>query len=101
MCKIDWANAYKHVAVRAQDTDLQWFSWLGMAFKELCLIFGCTSSAGIFDRLAKVVVHIAATKAKFPTNRICQHLDDCCATHQLTPTLLKSLTPLSAKLLKP
>ena len=80
MCKIDWADAYKHVAVRAQDTDLQWFSWLGMAFKELCLIFGCTSSAGIFDRLAKVVVHIAATKAKFPTNRICQHLDDCCAT---------------------
>ena len=80
MCKIDWADAYKHVAVRAQDTDLQWFSWLGMAFKELCLIFGCTSSAGIFDRLAKVVVHIAATKSRFPTNRICQHLDDCCAT---------------------
>ena len=80
MCKIDWADAYKHIAVRPEDTDLQWFSWLGMAFKELCLIFGCTSSAGIFDRVAKVVVHIAAAKSKFPTNRICQHLDDCCAT---------------------
>ena len=80
MCKIDWADAYKHIAVRPEDTDLQWFSWLGMAFKELCLIFGCTSSAGIFDRVAKVVVHIAAAKSKFPTSRICQHLDDCCAT---------------------
>ena len=80
MCKIDWADAYKHIAVRAEDTDLQWFTWLGMAFKELCLIFGCTSSAGIFDRVAKLVVHIAATRSKFPINRICQHLDDCCAT---------------------
>ena len=51
-----------------------------MAFKELCLIFGCTSSAGIFDRVAKVVVHIAAAKSKFPTSKIFQHLDDCFAT---------------------
>lgn len=80
MCKIDWADAYKHVAVSAKDTDLQWFSWLGFGFKELCLIFGCVSSAGIFDRLAKVVVHIVATKSNFPVARICQHLDDCCAT---------------------
>ena len=89
MCKIDWADAYKHIAVRAEDTDLQWFSWLGMAFKELCLIFGCTSSAGIFDRVAKVVVHIAATKSNFPTNRICQHLDDCCATAPANSTSLE------------
>ena len=79
MCKIDWADAYKHVAVCSKDTDLQWFSWLGFGFKELCLIFGCVSSAGIFDRLAKVVVHIVATKSNFPISRICQHLDDCCA----------------------
>ena len=39
LCKIDWADAYKHIAVRQEDTDLQWFKWLGMAFKELCLIF--------------------------------------------------------------
>jgi len=26
-----------------------------MGFKELCLIFGCASRAGIFDRLAKLV----------------------------------------------
>jgi len=79
MCKIDWSDAYKHVAVSQADSNLQWFTWLGMGFKELCLIFGCASSAGIFDRLAKLVVHIVATKSRFPTNRICQHLDDCCA----------------------
>lgn len=79
MCKIDWSDAYKHVAVSLEDSNLQWFTWLGMGFKELCLIFGCASSAGIFDRLAKVVVHIVASKSNFPTKRICQHLDDCCA----------------------
>ena len=79
MCKIDWSDAYKHIAVSLEDTNLQWFTWLGMGFKELCLIFGGASSAGIFDRLAKVVVHIVAHKSNFPTNRICQHLDDCCA----------------------
>lgn len=80
MCKIDWADAYKHIAVCIADTNLQWFTWLGMAFKELCLIFGCASSAGIFDRLAKIVVHIVAVKSCFPMRQICQHLDDCCAT---------------------
>ena len=43
MCKIDWSDAYKHVAVSLEDTNLQWFTWLGMGFKELCLIFGCAS----------------------------------------------------------
>ena len=79
ICKIDWADAYKHIAVCIADSNLQWFTWLGMAFKELCLIFGCASSAGIFDRLAKIVVHIATTQANFPQRQVCQHLDDCCA----------------------
>ena len=79
ICKIDWANAYKHVNVSLLDTNLQWFSWAGMAFKELCLIFGCASSAGLFDRLAKAVLHIVLVKADFPKNMVVQHLDDCCA----------------------
>ena len=78
-CKIDWANAYKHVNVCIEDTNLQWFSWAGMAFKELCLIFGCASSAGLFDRLAKAVLHIVLIKSNFPKNMVIQHLDDCCA----------------------
>jgi len=79
ICKIDWADAYKHLAVKLADTNLQWFTWLGMGFKELCLIFGCTSSAGLFDRLAKVVVHIVVHLTNFPIKQVCQHLDDCCA----------------------
>jgi hypothetical protein len=33
--KLDWASAYKHIAVRPEDIDLQFFSWLGMDFVEL------------------------------------------------------------------
>ena len=89
ICKIDWADAYKHLAVRTQDTDLQWFVWLGKAFKELCLIFGCTSSAGLFDRLAKVVVHIVIHKSNFPSNQVCHHLDDCCAAANFNSDILE------------
>ena len=46
MVKVDWSDAYKHIAVRPIDTNLQWFSGLGKGFKELCLIFGGVSSAG-------------------------------------------------------
>ena len=77
--KIDFADAYKHVAVCEEDTDLQWFEWGGKYFKELCLIFGSASSAGIFDDLAKVVLDIVCRCASFPSNMVCQHLDDMCA----------------------
>ena len=53
--KVDWADAYKHIPVCREDSDLQWFTWLGKAFKELSLVFGGASSAGLFDRVAKVV----------------------------------------------
>jgi hypothetical protein len=77
--KVDWSDAYKHVHVRPADLPLQWFSWLGKDFYELGLIFGTSSSAGIFDRLAKIVLHIALHRAKFPARLVCQHLDDVCA----------------------
>ena len=77
--KVDWSDAYKHIAVALQDTDLQWFRWLDMGFKELCLIFGGASSAGIFDRVAKIVIFIATFRAMFPREWVIQHLDDCCA----------------------
>ena len=79
MTKIDWAAAYKQIAVREEDTDLQWFSWAGKFFKELCLIFGSASSAGIFDDLAKIVLDIVIRMAKFERRMVCQHLDDTCA----------------------
>ena len=47
--------------------------------KELCLIFGSASSAGIFDDLAKIVLDIVIRMAKFERRMVCQHLDDTCA----------------------
>ena len=79
MVKIDWADAYKHIAVRPEDINLQWFTWLGMAFQELCLIFGGVSSAGIFDRTAKLVLFIVIARSGIDRQLVCQHLDDCCA----------------------
>ena len=77
--KVDWADAYKHISVSPEDTDLQWFIWMDRAFKELCLIFGAASSPGIFDEVAKIVLFIVAKRAGFPMGLIIQHLDDCCA----------------------
>jgi hypothetical protein len=77
--KTDWASAYKHICVREADTDLQWFSWGGKFFKELCLIFGGVSSAGLFDDAAKLVLNLVCRMAGFPEHMVCQHLDDVCA----------------------
>ena len=77
--KIDWADAYKHVPVRAEDIKLQYFSWLGAYFAELCLIFGTVSSVGIYDRLAKTVLDLVLRMSGFSPDLVCQHLDDVCA----------------------
>ena len=77
--KMDWSDAYKHIHVHPDDVDLQWFSWLGKYFVELCLIFGTSSSVGIYDRAAKVVLGIVLSACKLPANQVCQYLDDVCA----------------------
>lgn len=77
--KLDWAEAYKHVPVREEDLNLQWFEWLGKYFVELCLVFGTASSVGLFDRLAKVFLDLVLRWSKFPKEWVCQHLDDVCA----------------------
>lgn len=79
ICKVDWSDAYKHVAVALEDTDLQWFEWLDQCFKELCLIFGGKSSAGIYDRLAKVVLFVVIFRSGIDKKAVIQFLDDCCA----------------------
>ena len=53
LCKLDWASAYKHQAVRAEDHKLQVFQFRGRLFGELVCTFGSVSSAGIFYDLAK------------------------------------------------
>jgi hypothetical protein len=77
--KVDWAAAYKHVHVREDDLKLQYFSWLGMDFVELMLVFGARSSAGIYDRLAKLVLALVLAYSRFPPELVCQYLDDVCA----------------------
>ena len=77
--KTDWGDAYKHLPVRTDDLPLQYFMWLGMFFLELCLIFGCCSSVGLFDRLAKVILAVVLALSKFPADMVCQHLDDVVA----------------------
>ena len=87
-CKIDWSDAYKHLTVHLEDTDLQWFMWLNKAFKELCLIFGGVSSAGLFDRLAKVVIFIVISRSGIHPDLVVQHLDDCCAVGPANSNIL-------------
>jgi hypothetical protein len=79
MVKMDWADAYKHVTVREEDVKLQYFSWLGMSFVELCLVFGTSSSVGLYDQVAKLVLEVVLRISKFPREWVCQHLDDVCA----------------------
>ena len=91
-CKImkcDWQDAYKHLAVHCADLPLQWFSWLGKAFCELCLVFGGKSSAGLFDRLAKVVLEIIIQRAGIDRTLVIQHLDDICAAAPENSTVLE------------
>ena len=90
MCKVDWADAYKHVAVSDADSHLQWFEWGGRAFRELCLVFGCASSAGIFDRLAKIVLFIVIRRSGISPDMVCQHLDDCCAAGAANDNILQA-----------
>ena len=82
IAKTDWADAYKQIHVAEEDTDLQYFEWGGMYFKELCLIFGSASSAGIFDDSAKTVLDIVQRKAKADPEMSCQHLDDMASACQ-------------------
>lgn len=79
MVKVDWGDAYKHVPVHRDDVDLQWFVWLQKGFKETRLVFGGASSAGIFDRLNKIVIYVVAKRSGMDLDQICQVLDDCCA----------------------
>jgi hypothetical protein len=78
MAKVDWAAAYKHIAVRPEDVPLQYFSWLGKDFAELMLVFGGASSAGLYDRLAKTALDLIVRWSKFPPKMVIQYLDDVC-----------------------
>ena len=79
MTKLDWSDAYKHQHVRKEDLNLQWFQCMGKYFCEPCLVFGASSSAGIYDQSAKLVLDLVICYSGFPRNMVCQYLDDVCA----------------------
>ena len=91
MFKVDWNSAYKHLWVREKDLRYQWLSLLGMFFLELCLIFGCVSSVGLYDRAARLVVMLAVAWSGFPWWSAVQHLDDLCAVGPPGDGILKEL----------
>ena len=78
-CKADWTAAYKHVHVRPEDLKLQVIEIGGRYFVEKALVFGCTSSPGIYDEGAKVVIDLAATEAETDKKAVLQCLDDVVA----------------------
>ena len=75
-CKVDWASAYKHQAVRLEDRKLQCISFGGRIFVETQATFGCASSPGIYDCLSNMVVEIAIIKSKANRETIQKQLDD-------------------------
>ena len=76
MCKLDWNQAYKHLAVREEDHKLQVFEFGGRYFGEVMVTFGCSSSAGLFDDLAKLVKEMATRLSGISEDLVNQVLDD-------------------------
>ena len=74
--KNDWCSAYKHLAVRHGQLKYQYFKWLNRYFCELCLVFGCVSSVGLYDRFARLVIWIAMKLESYLWFLLVQHLDD-------------------------
>ena len=76
IAKIDWADAYKHVKVRPQDIRLQYVKIGGRFLVDTALTFGASSSPGLFDRLAELVLKLALHIAKLPRELAVRQLDD-------------------------
>ena len=83
-CKLDWEAAYKQLRVQEADVRQQFFCWGGRLFAELCLVFGGSSSVGLYDRLAKVFMFVAIVLSKMPENQVAQIIDDvvACGTEE-------------------
>ena len=79
ICKSDWNQAYKHQFVREEDLKLQFVKFMGKYFCELALVFGASSSPGIYTDLALVPLHIAIKKSGISKDHVGMHLDDVVA----------------------
>ena len=77
--KLDWVAAFKQLRVQHQDVRQQFFCWAGKYFAELCLVFGGSSSVGLFDRLAKRFRYAATKLSNMPPEQVEQIIDDVVA----------------------
>ncbi len=57
--KSDLKSAYRHVAIREEDTMLQGIQWFGMFFVDLFLPFGLRSAPAVFSAMAAALAWIA------------------------------------------
>ena len=76
VCKVDWADAYKHVKVRPEDLKLQVITYAGRYFVELKLVFGARSSPGLYDMVSNVTRDLAVAESHILRSRVAKHLDD-------------------------
>ena len=74
-----FSGAYKQLRTSNSDVRQQFFWWMGKFFAELCLVFGSSSSVGLYDRLAKVFLVIAAKLSQMPRDQVEQIIDDTVA----------------------
>ena len=70
-------DAYKHIHVAERNIALQCVEWGGKYFIDRSLTFGCSSSPGLYDCVARVVKEIALKDSGTNRRDSYQCLDDC------------------------
>ena len=76
LAKEDLTDAYKHIPVRWEDWRLQAMAWGDRLFVDTRLMFGTSSSAGIFDRFDALLLQIAVMLSKISKRKAMRFLDD-------------------------
>ena len=80
MTKLDQEAAYRHVTVRPEDLHLQFVKWGNKYFQETKLIFGGTSSPGIYNRFAGLFLFLCVRKTRgMKAKDAARYLDDVMA----------------------
>ena len=64
MIKLDQEATYRHIPVRKEDLHLQFVKWGDKFFQETKLMFGGTSSPGIYDRFAGLFLFLCVWKTR-------------------------------------
>ena len=90
MTKLDQEAAYRHVPVRPEDLHLQFVKWGDKYFQETKLMFGGTSSPGIYDRFAGLFLFLCVRKTRgMRAKDAARYLDDVMAVGPKGSTILR------------